>query len=239
MCIDGNVAAPAARHWTGKVPCFNLPAKLLFMCVIPLWLRNFIDLLYFIVLRNSRCLCVKSVGLRISNSFALYCTTRLENVVDEIWCDAPIEALPCCIPYRLGVSQCTVSPSGLGAPCRLCATSPVSKLFKCQSAVLAAKIFSSLERWADIGANASSKARGCGMRGGGFWGGAAGGSVGRCNRYLIQCNTSPLYCYQAEGKIGLLSISSASSLGQSHEQCHNILHRVRHCLFKLLKSEFL
>ena len=64
--IDGDVAAPTVRHWTGKVPCFNLPATLLFMCVIPLCLRDFIVLLYFIVLRNSFCFCSKSVGLRNS-----------------------------------------------------------------------------------------------------------------------------------------------------------------------------
>ena len=88
-------------------------------------------------------------------------TTRLEIVVDLI--DAPLEALSCCIPYVLGVSH----RRDQERLCRLCANTPASKSFKYQSAVLGAKIFSSLERWADIGGNASSKARGCCMGGGG------------------------------------------------------------------------
>ena len=44
--------------------------------------------------------------------------------------------------------------------CRLCANTHASKSFKYQSAVLEAKILSNLEWWADIGGNASSKARG-------------------------------------------------------------------------------
>ena len=95
-------------------------------------------------------------------------TTRLEIVVDLI--SAPLEVPSWCIPYVLGVSH----RRDQDRLCRLCANTQASKLFKYQSAVPGAKIFSSLERWADIGGNASSKARGCCMGGGGCWGGAGG-----------------------------------------------------------------
>ena len=97
-------------------------------------------------------------------------TTRLEIVVYEIWGDASIEALSCCIPDRLGVSHCRDQER----LCRRCANTSASKSFKYQSAVLEAKTISSLERWAEIGGNASSKARGCGMGCGGCSGGAGG-----------------------------------------------------------------
>ena len=94
-------------------------------------------------------------------SHAFVAPQPYKNVVIEIWCDTPIEALSCCIPYRLVVYH----RRDQERLCRLCANTPASKSFKYQSAVLEAKILSRLEWWADIGGNVSSKARSCGMRG--------------------------------------------------------------------------